>query len=73
MKNGLIILWAVLCLCQISNAQKVEKKTQEQLAIEKIIKAHRIDTKVTIDGKMDEAMWAQAETVSDFVAWSPNP
>ncbi|WP_168797506.1 DUF5916 domain-containing protein [Neolewinella litorea] len=37
------------------------------------LEAHRIETTITIDGRLDEAAWSEAPVASDFVTLRPNP
>jgi len=33
----------------------------------------RISESIDIDGQLNEEVWADAESVTDFITWSPNP
>lgn len=43
------------------------------LTAQKTILPDKITSKITIDGKLDEPAWQEAETYSDFITIRPNP
>ena len=65
MKTGLVILVALLCLPFSTRAQEVAERSSED-SQDKIIECVRIDTKIIIDGILDEKEWSSAELISDF-------
>ncbi len=40
---------------------------------QKTLKAQRLEYKITIDGKIDEKIWQDAESATDFIQVNPNP
>jgi hypothetical protein len=49
-----------------------QDEAQDETAADKVIRAVRVDTPPTIDGVLDDAVWAQAEPISDFVQVRPS-
>ncbi len=43
----------------------------EAIRLSRIVTAVRIDEKIDLDGRLDEAAWKQATPASDFLQWSP--
>ncbi|NCX96499.1 MAG: hypothetical protein EBX41_08845, partial [Chitinophagia bacterium] len=64
MKHIIIYLLPVLLLCNVLYAQTAERKK---------LPATRIKEKIVIDGKADEAAWANAQRATGFTNYNPNP
>ncbi len=64
MKKDTLLLMAFLCLSLNIFSQKKH---------DRIVKGHKIQSKVAIDGRLDEAAWDEAEKVSGFINWAPTP
>ena len=68
MKQLLLFVLGILFLTQ-SYAQEIEDF--QPLETPPTVKAVKVEGKIAIDGKLDEADWEKAETTSDFFRKEP--
>ncbi|WP_235296255.1 DUF5916 domain-containing protein [Portibacter marinus] len=63
MRKGTSILLTIFCFIFSLEAQQKHHR---------IVNCHRIDSKIEVDGRLDEEAWSSALPISDFTTWQPS-
>ncbi len=71
----LALLWILLPTLAMgqSGSNGTRDIDYEGIRAERIVQAVAIETPITLDGKLDEAVWELATPATGFLQWQPNP
>lgn len=70
MKNRRMILAVAVALAGTAHAKEIDYETARS---ERRLEAVKIDEKVVVDGKLDEASWKRAPVATNFIQNEPRP
>ena len=71
-QNTLFFIPTILILSLGANAVSAQDAVQEQQVEAKSLRAARVDSAPVLDGKLDDAVWQEAELITDFHQSNPS-